>query len=428
MRKKRTAGRTRTRDYRRASQIAVGLVEQLAKEEFAQAVSRFNEKMKTELPEPKLKQVWQQVTGQVGVFIEHTHVREGMISGHDVVHVTCRFERESLDVRVVFDDSRRIAGLFFMPATQAYEYLPPPYASPEAYAETEVSVRSGDWVLPGTLTIPVGDAPFPAVVLVHGSGPNDRDETVGPNKPFRDLAWGLAGRGVAVLRYDKRTNVYANEMAGKSFTVYEEVVEDAVSAVELLRNRPEIDAERVFVLGHSLGGMLVPRIGLEDTRIAGFVVMAGATRPLEDLILEQVTYIVNLDGSVSEEERQQLDDIARQVEEIKQLEPGATRIVLGAPIEYWLDLKGYEPASEAKLLERPILILQGERDYQVTMEDFDNWKRALAGADDVAFRSYPSLNHLFIAGSGRITPQEYDQAGHVDEEVIEHIAQWIHAH
>ena len=132
-------------------------------------------------------------------------------------------------------------------------------------------------------------------MLVHGSGPNDRDETLGPNKPFRDLAWGLADRGIAVLRYDKRTSVYGGKMAGnKNLTVREETIDDALLAVKLLRGRPDIDPKRIFILGHSLGGMVAPRIGADDPSLAGLIILAGATRPLPDVAREQLEYIASL--------------------------------------------------------------------------------------------------------------------------------------
>src|SRR5262249_57372826 len=121
-----------------------------------------------------------------------------------------------------------------------------------------------------------GAGPFPGVGLAHGSGPNDRDETIAQNKPFKDLALGLASRGIAVLRYDKRTKVYPAKMAGLAgLTVKDEVVDDAIAAASMLRSQPRIDPARVFVLGHSLGGMLVPRIAAADAKLAGVIVMAG---------------------------------------------------------------------------------------------------------------------------------------------------------
>ncbi len=149
--------------------------------------------------------------------------------------------------------------------------------------------------------MPVGQGLFPAVVLVHGSGPQDRDETIGPNKPFRDLAWGLATYGIAVLRYEKRTRVYGQKLQQDkklltSFTVYEETVDDAVSAVALLSQTPGIRPDRIFVLGHSQGGMTIPRVAQKDKQAAGFIIMAGLTRPLEDAILKQNRYLLSISG------------------------------------------------------------------------------------------------------------------------------------
>jgi pimeloyl-ACP methyl ester carboxylesterase len=133
------------------------------------------------------------------------------------------------------------------------------------------------------LSLPSGAGPLPAIVLVHGSGQHDRDETIGPNKPFRDLAWGLASRGIAVLRYEKRTRQHQQRVAQleNGFTVKEEAIDDAGAAVALLRNRTGIRANRIYVLGHSLGAMLAPRIAAADPAVAGLVLMAGPVRSLE---------------------------------------------------------------------------------------------------------------------------------------------------
>jgi len=113
--------------------------------------------------------------------------------------------------------------------------------------------------------------------------------------------------------------------------------------------------------------------------------------------------------------------------EMQAIEEGRSqqRSVLGMPAAYLRDLKGYDPAAEMRKLEAPGLYLQGERDYQVRMADFARWKQALGGRRNTVFKSYPRLNHLFAPGEGRSTPAEYQQPGHVDQEVIEDIARWI---
>jgi uncharacterized protein len=285
------------------------------------------------------------------------------------------------------------------------------------------------------LSLPQGNGPFAAVLLVHGSGPNDRDETIPPNKPFRDLAWGLASLGIAVLRYDKRTNVYAAKQSIEmdTFTVKEEVIDDALAAVALLRARPEIDSQRVFVLGHSLGGYLAPRIGAADSQIHGLIILAGSARPLEDMILDQMTYVLALslpDPVV----QQQLAVIKKQVELVKDPNrlptAAATDLPFSVPAAYWLDLNTYQPAKVAQTLKQPMLFLQGDGDYQVTRDDFQIWQDALSGRSNVQFIMYPGLGHLFMPTEDghKATPATYSVAGHVTEEVVSAIANWIREH
>ncbi len=410
-------------------------VELLAKEDFAGAVSQFDDTMKTALPEPKLHETWQTLQAQAGPFQQQLGVRATKLAGYDVVLVTCQFKQMTLDTKVVFDAKGRVAGLFFVPSQPAANPgEPPPYARTNAFREKEFTVGHGEWSLPGTLTLPTaGGGPWPAVVLVHGSGPNDRDETVGASKPFRDLAWGLATKGVAVLRYEKRTKAYAEKLQATGlgqFTVQEETIDDALSAVAQLRATDGLDPKRIFVAGHSLGGTVAPRIGLADPKLAGLIILAGATRPLEDLMVEQTRYLISLKGPPSAEGRANLDELLAEVAKVKKLIPAdaaSTALLLHAPPAYWLDLRQHDPLTIAKELKQPLLILQGGRDYQVTEVDFNHWKEALVARSNVTFKLYPKLNHVFIAGEGRSTPDEYEEPGHVAEGVVTDIAEWIGA-
>lgn len=411
---------------------AKAFVDLLVNKDFSSAEGYFHDTVKAALPEEKLKGTWTSLITQAGAFKRQVGTRTEKISGYDVVFVTCEFEKASVDIKVVFNQAKQVAGLFFVPANTAGEYSPPDYVKPNAFLEKEVTVGTGEWALPGTLTVPKEPGSYPAIVLVHGSGPNDRDETIGPNKPFRDLAWGLASQGIAVLRYEKRTRQYGSKIGQfkGQFTVKEETIDDALAAVALLRKTEGVDAGRIFVLGHSLGGMLIPRIGVRDKGIAGFIVLAGwgATKPMEDTIIEQMTYIFSLEGKISDEEKKKLEEVKQLAAKIKNLKPSdasSSANILGAPASYWLDLRGYDPPDAAKKLQQPLLILQGERDYQVTMADFQRWKDALSSRRDVTFKSYPKMNHLFIEGNGRIAPAEYTITGHVAEAVIVDIGTWI---
>ena len=256
-------------------------------------------------------------------------------------------------------------------------------------------------------------------MLVHGSGPNNRDETVGSTKIFRDLAEGLASRGIVVLRYEKRTLQYAAKMKGvKQLTVHEETGEDAVRALALARAQKEVDPKRVYLLGYSLGGYVAPRIAEEDGQLAGAILFAANARPLEELIVDQAEYL-----KLSAKD---MEGIRAAVKRVKTLEPGDADAppLLGMPVSYLLDLKGYDAVALAKRVGIPMLVLQGERDFEVTMKDFNLWKTGLAGGKSV-FKSFPALNHLMVAGEGKSTEAEYRKPGHVAPEVIDEIAKWL---
>jgi hypothetical protein len=412
--------------------LAKKAIELLKSEDFEGFFNSFDKTMKNALPLDKLQSTWKSVIGQVGAFKKQVDIRTEKVQEYDVAVVTCEFEKATLDIRIAFNKEKQVSGLFFLPSKrQPAEYKTPSYVRPDSFEEKEVTVGSGEWALPGTLTLPKGSGNFPAVVLIHGSGPQDRDETMGPNKPFRDLAWGLASRRIAVLRFEKRTIVHRQKLLAikDSITVKEEVIDDALAATSLLRNRQEINPKKIFLLGHSLGGMLIPRIGKLDSKISGLIILAGTTRPLEDVTLEQFNYIFSLDGQISDDEKKQLEELKAQIAKVK--DPNLSKsdssatLPLGLPASYWLDLRDYDPADAARELKQPLLILQGGRDYQVTIVDFDNWKKALSSRKKVTFKFYPKLNHLFSEGEGKITPAEYLNPGHVAEVIINDIAQWI---
>ena len=413
---------------------AEAFVTMLSEGAFEQASQTFDAPMQAAMSVSALEQAWETLGEQVGNFQKITTVTPTRAAGYQIIYVTTLFDKGSVDIKVVYNDTGQVSGLFFTPTgtgqLAAKTYAPAPYATPDSFTERQVSISSAENPLPGTLTLPKGQGPFPAVVLVHGSGPNDRDETLGPNKPFRDLAEGLSSQGIAVLRYDKRTRVYPEQMLtlGDQITVKEEVVDDALAALDLLRQAPEIDSGRIYLLGHSLGGMLVPRIAAQASDLAGAIILAGPTRPLEDLVVEQITYLAELDGSQSAEENAQIEQIKQQVALLKDPTLGADASsgqLLGAPASYWLDLREYDPAQAAATLDLPLLILQGQRDYQVTEADFNGWQAALSAKKEVYLKQYPGLNHLFIRGSGPSTPQEYERPGNVDELVIRDISDFV---
>jgi dienelactone hydrolase len=412
---------------------AKALVDALAKEDFAAAGKDFDDTMMRVMPADKLGQTWMELVGKVGVLKKQGAPRTGKLLKYDVVWIDCQFDKANLFTRVVFSTDGKVSGLQFTPTGPPEEYKPPPYVNRQAFKEVELEVGTAEWLLPGTMALPADAGPHPAVVLVHGSGPNDRDETVLANKPFRDLAWGLASQGVVVLRYEKRTRQYQDELGRvKDLTVKEEVLDDALSAVALLRKTKGIDPKRVFLLGHSLGATAAPKLGQLDPHIAGLILMAAAARPIEDALVEQVEYGLSLVQEPTDEQKAEVEKIKEAVARLKDPSLSADDLasgkLLGATFAYWRSLRTLEPTETAAKLKQPMLILHGERDYHLSMADFRLWKQALAGRKDVLVTSYPNLNHLFVEGEGKSRPEEYAKEGHVAGNVIDDIAAWIKSH
>jgi dienelactone hydrolase len=410
---------------------AQNFIDLLLKGDFTSATSRFDDQMKIALNEAKLQETWIKTITEAGTLLQLNPSRTAEMEDYQMVIIRCDFQRAIIDVQVVFNEQGQISGLNFIPTN--IEYHAPDYVNKSAFYETEVTIGEGKWALPGTLTVPDGSGPFPGVVLVHGSGPNDRDETIGPNKTFRDLAWGLATRGIAVLRYDKRTYTHAQQFIPEvveKLTAKEEVLDDALLAIDLMRQQPEVDPERVFMLGHSLGATLAPRLGQMDPELAGIIIMAGITRPLEDTILDQFTYLYHLSGEITDQQKAELADLQLKVDKVKGLESSdhilSQDLPLGISVAYWMDLREHNVVDAVKTLKMPILVLQGGRDYQVLeTEDFKGWKDALKNRDNATFELFPKLNHLFLAGEGKSTPQEYMVEGHVEKDVIDSIVEWM---
>jgi len=373
---------------------------------------------------PQLETLWGQLSAQLGELVS---LELGPVVEYQAFHIVdlpAEFQNQELVLRVVLNDALEISG-FFIRSSEPTAYDEPEYVDAETFSEVEVSVGADPWILPGVLSVPKGDGPFPVVVLVHGSGPNDMDETVGGNRPFRDLAWGLASRRVAVLRYDKRTRVYGGALPA-DLGLEEEVIEDALLALEMVRGREEVDSERVFLLGHSLGAMLAPDIGLRDGGLAGVMILAAPARPFLPVLREQLEYIASLEADPASPARIQLDSLIGEVDRAASGEMGSDEPILGVRRRYWRELEAVDPVASARKLTIPALVLQGGRDYQSTEEDFQLWREGVGEKEGVTLRLYPALNHLFAPGTGKATPAEYtSEVKHIDPQVIRDLAEWI---
>lgn len=408
--------------------IAAQALDHLDAGQYAQVEQLFDAQMTAAVPEDKLKSVWESLPGLVGAATGRGDAQTAEQNGATLVTIPLHFEKGEMLAKFVFDGEGKIAGFLIQPAPTAEAV--PPVAADAPFTEQDVSVGDGERALPGTLAMPKGDGPFPAVVLVHGSGPQDRNETIGPNRPFLDIARGLAAQGIAVLRYEKRTKARPQDFASGEFTVDDETTNDAVLAVDALRKTTGIDPERVFVLGHSQGGMMAPRIAAVSGHVDGLILLAAPSRSLLDIVIEQNRRFAALnDGKIDDTERAAIAALTEQVRQTRDPQtPATTATLMGQPAGYWRSIEAVNPVADAEQVKLPMLVLQGARDIQVVDADWQNWREAFHADPKVTFKLYDSLNHLGITGEGEGSLTEYQQPGHVDATLIGDVASWIKAH
>ncbi len=414
------------------AQQAQNLVEQALTGGTANVYDLLSDAIKAQVTPEQFTQAMDGVTQQFGAFQQITGVQE---DASGMVIVTVQFEKATMDAHVGFDANGKVAGFNFVPsvspdATEAPTAPAPSYADPSTFTETAVTV--GEYKLPGILTMPNTTELVPVVVMLSGSGPNDRDETIGPNKPFRDIAWGLATQGIATLRFDKRTLAAPQSLDMTSMTVKDEYIDDALAAIDLALTTEGVDPNRVFLLGHSEGGYVAPRVAAAaGDKLAGVIYVAALAAPLPETLVRQTEYLVDHTPGVTDAQKQtavqQMQDVVDQINALTADSP-ADVMVFHAPPSYWLDLAAYDPVATAESLSLPMLFVQGGRDYQVTVaDDLTLWQAALGDRANVTIKEYADLNHLLMTGEGDSVPAEYQVPGNVAQPVIDDMAAWVKA-
>jgi dienelactone hydrolase len=420
---------------REARSLATTVVERLGRREYDAVVETFSETLAERLPAARLEAVWERQAWIVGGYADVGDVAHERSDGNHAVEVTVRGNYGLLGADVaVAGDRSRVVGLYFS-TKQDGSYSPPAYADREAFEERSVTVDAdAGCPLPGTASVPADrDGPVPGVVLVHGSGPADRDQSIGPQKPFRDLAWGLATRGVAVLRYRKRTAECS--APPEKLTPDWVAVEDAVTAVDVLRSVPEVRDDAVAVLGHSLGGFLGPRIANRADGAAGLALLAAPGRSVWRSNLYQYRQVVAFDGELSDEEKSQIRRLERLGERIDEGGFPDDRQAFGQTGAFWTAVVDYDQVAVARDLSTsksssiPVAVHQAERDVQVHPEKSARaWREGLSDVSKAKadVRTRPRLDHLFLPRSGpSYVGRYYTEPENVARSVVEALSGWV---
>lgn len=385
----------------------------LVEKNYSNAYTYFEETVKTKISETILKETVEKLETQLGQFksiIETNNDKE-------TYFYYSNFEKMELDIKINFSENNKIIGFFFLPHKELKK---------ENSLGKDLNIKSGNIELKGTLLNSENGNLKKLVIFAHGSGPNDRDETIFENKPFKDIAENLYSKGISSYRFDKRTLSNPESFNDKS-TINDEVTNDIVNIVAYFKNDSKFSNYEITVLGHSLGSYLLPRIANKSNQISKIILLAGNSRPLDHLIIEQYEYLYKLTPT------QELKEASQKVkEQIAILNSNSfnintpkEKLPFNLSANYWQSVLNYKPLNEIQKVKIPILILQGERDYQVTMKDFEIWKTNLKNNKKASFISYPKLNHIFMSGEKPSDPKEYTIKGIVDEKVIEDIKNFI---
>ena len=413
-----------------ALEIAAQVVSELAQGDYGAVRARFDQAMAAQVNDDLLDQAWQMQAAELGAFsaIEQSEIAPAQ--GGYSAKLLLAHERGKQVLTLTFDESGKINGMYLNPQQEASAYQPDGDL-PQGVTEKLVVLFPGEErELGGSLLLPEQPAPGkPAVLLVQGSGASDRDETIGPNKPFRDIAYALAQRGVASLRFDKLTYAHPELFLG-DYTVELEYLQPFTEALRVLD--AEAPGHQVYLIGHSQGGMLMPWLMNKCPQLAGGIALAGSPRQLWEIQRDQNLAVI--DTLPQEQRSASLAMVEAEVEKALALssmsqEEAAGITVFGLPGAYARYLAGLDAIALAKENQKPLLILQGEADVQVTLADLEAWKAGLGEDGRYTYITYPHLSHLFMPSRGGLTIQEamaeYANPMHVDENVLADMGDWI---
>ncbi|MET3537960.1 alpha/beta hydrolase [Chryseobacterium limigenitum] len=358
-----------------------------------------------------LKELYPQIQGQMGEFKSIIEVN----NEKDTYYFYSDFEKSKLDIQITFNTENKIIGFYFIPH-KTFD---------KADDKKALKIKSDDIELKGTLLQPTQGDQKKLVIFIHGSGPQDRDETIGENKPFKDIAEYFFKNGISSYRYDKRT--YSNpETFNDQSTVEQETINDAVNVANYFKANESFKGYQIIILGHSQGAYLMPKIA-EKAQASKYIFMAGNARPLQDIIVDQFEYLHKVVPSKIPIE--DVQNIKKKVEFLNSdkfnLDVKKSELPFDLPASYWKSLLDYKPLDLIKKINVPMFFAQGERDYQVTEKDFNLWKNELKNNKSAEFKLYPSLNHFFAKHSGVASWEEYEVKGNVDEAFLKDLAQFI---
>ncbi|MFG0217094.1 serine aminopeptidase domain-containing protein [Brevibacillus porteri] len=399
-------------------------LEQFQKQDFDQLYVNVTDEMASKLSKEEFAKKWNNLFAQLGPALDVESEAFNLDDKTGRLSITTVHRKFNLQSTFVYTENGKVSDI----QSQLQPLIVKPQQS-DKWAESSIKVGNSEKKLNGLLTLPKGIEKPPVAILLSGSGPNNMDSIIGTglNRPLADIAHGLADRGIASIRFDKRSYAYPNEIVPDIETEY---LFDAKDAVRLAKEDTRIDNNRIYLIGHSQGGLMGPKVAQDNPEIKAFVSMAGTLSRLEDAVLSQTKMRLAQDTTLTEEQKKaELDKIKSEVQKVKKLDPSENSgVLLGYPTSYWKSLNAIDGVSITHNLTIPMFIIQGTSDFHVsTQVDFKLWQEAVAGKNNVSMKLYPGLNHLFMPGGSadKFDGSIYNIPAHVDSQVIADVSDWI---
>jgi len=371
---------------------------------------------------------WEELTGTYGQYVNAKPVNFEVNEYYQFIAYKMNFEYLPYIFNISFNAEGKIIYISFMPAHKMY--VAPNYCDISKISERKINVVNGFYEMPGLLSRPNGDAKAPLVIILMEAGPTDKDGSYEENKPYKDLAWGLSTNGYAVFRYEKRANNYGiymmkDKAAYETFTPREDLLLDLYKIIDTLKTLPDVDPSRIYILGHGQGGMLAPLVAKEREDIKGIIMMGANSKPTQIMMIEQYKYLTEVTPNKRDEYDEQTTKALVSLD--KKLNPLTehSKMPYNVQATYWIWLNNYKHLEITKKLKKPVLILHGDRDYQVNMSNLELWKKTLVKNKNVTIKNYPKLNHLFYSGEVKSTYSEYYMIGNIPDYVITDITNWL---
>ncbi|OYU94471.1 MAG: hypothetical protein CFE21_15800 [Bacteroidetes bacterium B1(2017)] len=418
-------------DYSIAEAKGNEIIQLFVNRKFAQIEGKVDSLYRSYYSATTFEKDWTELTGTYGAYVSSRPVNYEVNQYYNFIAFKIKLEDLPYVLNLSFNEKGYLIYVSFMPAHKIY--VAADYCDVSKFSERKVTINNGFYELPGLLSTPRNVEKAPLVIILMEAGPTDKDGSYEENKPYKDIAWALSTKGYAVYRYEKRSNTYGiymqrDKAAYETFTPREDLLDDLYKAIDTLKTLPDIDPTKIYILGHGQGAMLAPLVAKERDDVHGIIMMGANAKRTQEMMIDQYKYLSYVTPNKKKEYDEQTVNAIRSMD--KKLNPLTEHDKMPYSVQatYWIWLNKYKHVEITKKLKKPILILHGDRDYQVNMENYRMWQKELEKNPNVTLKDYPKLNHLFYSGEVESTYSEYYLKSNIPDYVINDLLAWLSSH